>query len=79
MAHGDSAKLSIVYWGMGALGLALASLILVTLAAMSKADAAQSAAADAKTTASIVATDVAWIKQAVDRIEQRLGADRPKP
>ena len=67
--HGDSTKLSIVYWGLGALGLALGSLILITLAAMSKADAAQTAAADAKTTASIVAADVTWIKEAVKRIE----------
>lgn len=70
--HGDSTELRIVYWGMGVLGLALGSLIFITLAAMSKADAAQIAAGEAKIAAATVATDVVWIKDAVKRIEEKV-------
>ena len=61
-----------LYWAVGGISMALTTLLIVVVFAISKADAAQATSNEVKQQQGVAANDIQWIKDALTRIEKEV-------
>lgn len=61
-----------LYWAVGGISVALTTMLIVVVFAISKADAAQATSNEVKQQQGVAANDIQWIKDALTRIEKEV-------